>query len=250
VDESDYKHQLATFNAAAQQHEDASISEYINHRIVLIADALAVDTSIADKLKKVSILQENKRKLVTYEVAIDGQLPWTIIKKRRFNVFSGAGPALDKERLDVTMKEVYRAVHNCDEDVLVVTCKLDTHKKANVVESVKASLTSNGISKKHMLVVGTIEQDTNETLARFKKGKKAFGARVEDKIVACSIKGFQDAVNGRMKFLPADTFFNRWPIPVLPVSMMAQIVEAQAWSDACLLPDATQNGFTQSPFSD
>jgi hypothetical protein len=53
-----------------------------------------------------------------------------------------------------------------------------------------------------------------------------------------------------MKFLPADTFFNRWPIPVLPVSMMAQIVEAQAWSDACLLPNATQNGFTQSPFSD
>jgi hypothetical protein len=191
VDESDYRHQLATFNTAAQQHEDASISEYINHRIVLIADALAVDTSIADKLKKVSILQEKKRKLVTYEVAIDGQLPWNVIKKRRFNVFSGAGPALDKERLDVTMKEVYRAVHNCDEDVLVVTCKLDTHKKANVVESVKASLTSNGISKKHMLVVGTIEQDTNETLARFKKGKKAFGARVEDKIVACSIEGFQ-----------------------------------------------------------
>ena len=250
VDESDYRHQLATFNTAAQQHEDASISEYINHRIVLIADALAVDTSIADKLKKVSILQEKKRKLVTYEVAIDGQLPWNVIKKRRFNVFSGAGPALDKERLDVTMKEVYSAVHNCDDDVLVVTCKLDTHNRANVVEIVKASLTANGISKKHLLVVGTVEQDTNETLARFKKGKKAFGARVEDKIVACSIRGFQDAVNGRMKFLPADTFFNRWPIPVLPVSMMAQIVEAQAWSDACLLPDATPNGFTQSPFSD
>ena len=46
------------------------------------------------------------------------------------------------------------------------------------------------------------------------------GAHVEEKLILASAKGFSTAASG-MKYLKAtDTFFNRWPVPLVPVGAL------------------------------
>ena len=69
--------------------------------------------------------------------------------------------------------------------------------------------------------MGTIEADTAETLQRYRRyQKRPFGATIEDKILIVSQK-LNDVHIGKMKFLTSgDTFFNKWPTPLLPVTSM------------------------------
>ena len=95
-----YKAELARYNELASQHEMAAIQEHIDHRIVLVADALeASKTRIADKLTRCPLMRENKRKLYVYDTTLDGPLDWAKIKKRRLGVWGGAGPGLCAARL-------------------------------------------------------------------------------------------------------------------------------------------------------
>lgn len=99
VDE--YKAQLALFNERAAAHEADSIKEFIDTRIVLMVDALEPNkTRIADRLHRLPLLREKKRKLYVYDVNLDGPLNWTKIKKRGLSVWSGSGPGLCKQRLE------------------------------------------------------------------------------------------------------------------------------------------------------
>jgi len=120
-----------------------------------------------------------------------------------------------------------RATGDCalaDTDVLAIVCKYDTQKslKSSTLDAAKSALLKQP-GKRNLIVIGTIEPDDSETLQRFKRGKKAFGAHIEDKVIFTSIKGFQHALCGRMKFLKVDTFFNRWPVPVLAIPTMPQL---------------------------
>jgi hypothetical protein len=56
-------------------------------------------------LTNIALLREGKRKLVIYDVSLDGKLEWDIIKKRRLNVFAGTGPALSPDRLQATCRQ-------------------------------------------------------------------------------------------------------------------------------------------------
>ena len=59
-----YKEELARYNELASQREMAAIQEHIDHRIVLMVDALeATNSRIADKLIRRPLMRENKRKL-------------------------------------------------------------------------------------------------------------------------------------------------------------------------------------------
>lgn len=107
------------------------------------------------------------------------------------------------------------------EDTFVCICKIDTRKTLarNSIDVSKTELLR--IGKKMNLAVGTIEPDHTETLSRFKRGKKAFGNHVEEKLVLASEKGLANAICGPMKYLRGDTFFNKWPVPVSQISQMA-----------------------------
>lgn len=99
VDE--YKAQLALFNERAAAHEADSIKEFIDTRIVLMVDVLEPNkTRIAERLQRLPLLREKKRKLYVYDVNLDGPLNWTKIKKRGLSVWSGSGPGLCKQRLE------------------------------------------------------------------------------------------------------------------------------------------------------
>ena len=65
------------------------------------------------------------------------------------------------------------------------------------------------------IAVVSLDAVTSDMLARMRPGKRAFGQRVEDKLVLSSLRGLQTA-KSTMKYLGGDTFFNKWSVP-LPV---------------------------------
>lgn len=133
----------------------------------------------------------------------------------------------------VVLKEVYNATcdqdaNNGGEDVLAVVAKLDNNKSLRhaAIDAVRNKL--QGL-RKHQVQVGNIELDTTECLQRIRtKGRKAFGNHIEDKLVVASLRGLSTAIAGRMKYLNSDTFFNRWPVPVVPVAVLPQAPESTA----------------------
>ncbi len=228
--DNDYRVQLAVFNERALQHENKAASDFINSRIVVIADEMRPGTStLVEQLAKLPLLGERGRKrLVTYNVTIDAPVDWNMIKKRRKNMFNAAGPGLCVARLQTIAEEVFTIGHaqnpeNEDTDVLVTLLRQDLQKPINVLDLAKDTMKT--ATKRHIQAVGSIEPESSGMLQLFKRRAKAFGARVEDRLVASSRKGLEDCVSGKMKYLNADTYFNRWPIPVLPLASMAQLSE-------------------------
>ena len=138
-----------------------------------------------------------------------------------------------RARQQVMLQEVYSAT-SCQStdggyDVLVILAKWDTQKsfRNSPVDVVKGKLTQ--LARKHQVQVGHIELDANECLQRVRTaGRRPFANHIEDKLVLASIRGMTTAVVGRMRFLTADTFFNRWPVPVLPVSVLSRATEVEA----------------------
>ena len=82
-------------------------------------------------------------------------------------------------------------------------------------------------AKKHQMIIGQIEPHAQDSLQRFKRGRKAFGSRVESRFVAASVQGISQAKCGTMTYLEGDTFFNRWPVRLIPVADLSQMEEAQ-----------------------
>jgi hypothetical protein len=77
--------------------------------------------------------------------------------------------------------------------------------------------------RKEQLMVGVIESDSKETLVRFKRSKRPFGAHIEDRLLAISERGLQTAHCGPLRFLPGDSFFNKWEIPLIQSNLMPQM---------------------------
>ena len=75
-------------------------------------------------------------------------------------------------------------------------------------------------AKKHALTVATIEPNATDSLQRFKRGRRAFGSKIEDRFVACSVSAIS------MQFLEGgDTYFTKWPVRLIPVSDLKQMDE-------------------------
>jgi len=131
----------------------------------------------------------------------------------------------------VAVGTVYDTLRDVDpveggEDVLAVILKHDTQRslRNSNLDTARAEIMK---LKKHTLAVGTIEPDAVELLNRHRRGKRAFGARVEDKMLCCSVRGLLSAHCGRMKYLSADTFFNKWPVPLQLVPTLPQMTATQ-----------------------
>lgn len=97
---SDYRQQLAAFNERATAHEHRAVSEFISARIVFVVEDQNNPAALGDKLCKISLLKEKKRKVAVFDASTDGPLDWGLIKKRRLNVFAGTGSALKLDRLE------------------------------------------------------------------------------------------------------------------------------------------------------
>ena len=115
------------------------------------------------------------------------------------------------------------------QDVLAVLLKLDTNKslRGSAMDTVKTTAAT--ALRKHQIQVGSIEPHAVECLQRVRaRGRRAFGNHIEDKLVLASLRGLSTAVVGRMKHLNSDTFFNRWPVPVVSGAVLPRATEAQA----------------------
>ena len=115
------------------------------------------------------------------------------------------------------------------QDVLAVVVKLDTSKslRSSIVDSVRTKMGTH--LRKQDVHVGQIELDATECLQRVRtRGRRAFGNHIEDKMILASLRGLSTAVSGRMKYLNCDTFFNRWPVPVLSGAVLSRAAEGAA----------------------
>ena len=76
------------------------------------------------------------------------------------------------------------------------------------------------------MTVGTIEPNATDSLQRLKRGRRAFGSKIEDRFVACSVSAISSAHCGSMQFLEGgDTYFNKWPVRLIPVTDLKQMDE-------------------------
>lgn len=69
------------------------------------------------------------------------------------------------------------------------------------------------------IAVVSLDAVTSDMLARMRRGKRALGQRVEDKLVLSSLRGLQTA-KSTMRYLGGDTFFNKWSVPLVPLSTL------------------------------
>jgi len=214
--------------------EKQAVHDFINNRVHFIIDDMSPDLS--KKICKINVAQESKRKLVLFGSETDGKVDWDLIKKRRLNPFGGSGPGLSRDRLAMAVQTY--------EDVKSLASDVDVQKDAVFIAHVKQDVLRAGVkgpleicrtelakrtqltSRKERLMVGVIEPDARETLARFRRCRKAFGAHVEDRLLAISETGLQTARNGPLRFLPGDSFFNKWSVPLVQINQMAQMEEA------------------------
>ena len=106
--------------------------------------------------------------------------------------------------------------------------QVDTLKAKSSLDIIKGEVNKLTGAKKHAMTVGTIEANATDSLQRFKRGRRAFGSKIEDRFVACSVSGISNALCGPMQYLQGgDTYFNKWPVRLIPVSDLKQMEEVQ-----------------------
>ncbi|CAE7250172.1 unnamed protein product [Symbiodinium sp. CCMP2592] len=210
--QDEYRVELAKYNTDAENHKMTAAKNFVRDRITLV---ISEDMG-KEKLAKLPLIRENKIKLVVYGAELDGPQDWEVIKKRRLNAFAGTGPGISRDRVEKAVA-CFQELQFTDTEygqqmVFIATCKQDSHMRASSspLEIVKKEISV----LKAPLVVGVIEAHEASMLQRFRRGKRPFGQKIEEKLVACCRKGFSQCLQGRSKFLECDTYFNKWPITV------------------------------------
>ena len=103
---------------------------------------------------------------------------------------------------------------------------MDTLKTKSALEVIKEEIGKLTGTKKHAMTVATIEPNAADSIQRFKRGRRAFGSKIEDRFVACSVGAIASAHCGPMQFLEGgDTFFTKWPVRLIPVTDLKQMDE-------------------------
>eukprot|EP00435_Cladocopium_sp_Y103_P026491 s434_g6.t1 len=183
------------------------LTRYIDARVEWLLWSQGTD----GKLERLPLLREpSSPKILLYEAQSDGAIDYDEVKKRPLNVFTGVGIGASAERLQhvLEMWEILQQTSTPDmrdRSCLAVVCKVDNLKTTSALDVIKKKL-----PRKASSAVITLDPDQTDLLARIR-------AHVEDRLVLASNKGFTMA-QSTMKFLKqTDTFFNRWPVPLVPV---------------------------------
>ena len=74
-----------------------------------------------------------------------------------------------------------------DSNVLAIYVKIDSMRARNPVDTCRKK--TSGVLKKWNIAIGSVEPTPGDVLARVRRGKRAFGARTEDKLLLASVRG-------------------------------------------------------------
>ena len=124
----------------------------------------------------------------------------------------------------------------------VCNFEVDTLKSKSALEVIKAEIGKLTGAKKHSMTVATIEPSPSDSIQRFKRGRRAFGSKIEDRFVACSVNAIASAHCGAMQFLEGgDTYFTKWPVRLILVTDLKQMEEVayEKLYDICYVKMAT-----------
>ena len=128
------------------------------------------------RLERLPLLREaSSPKIMLYESQNDGMLDFDDVKKRRLNVFTGAGVGASSKRIQDVM-EMWDVVQSTsspemrDKSCLAVLCKVDNLKSKSALDIVRSKL-----PRKLSSAVITLDPEHSDLLARIRRGKRAFG---------------------------------------------------------------------------
>jgi len=79
-----------------------------------------------------------------------------------------------------------------ESNVLAIYVKIDSMRARNPVDTCRKR--TSGVLKKWNIAIGSVEPAPGDVLARVRRGKRAFGARTEDKLLLASVRGVLVAV--------------------------------------------------------
>ena len=108
----------------------------------------------------------------------------------------------------------------------MMSTEVDTLKSKSALEVIKTEVTKLTGAKKQAMTVATIEANTTDCIQRFKRGRRAFGNKTEDRSIACSVKALASADCRSMQhFEGGDAYFTKWPVRLIPVTDLKQMEE-------------------------
>eukprot|EP00435_Cladocopium_sp_Y103_P048692 s410_g14.t1 len=195
TDKADYEVELDKWLKACKENETSQIREFVMSRVAFVIDDLSDE--LPGKVLKQGLAREAKRKMCIYASEFFGM----------------------KELHELRSKEADNELQ--DKSLLIMTCKAKSS-----LEIIKGEVSKLTGAKKHTMSVATIDPNATDSLQRFKRGRRAFGSKVEDRFVACSVGAIASAHCGAMQFLEGgDTYFNKWPVRLIPVTDLRQMDE-------------------------
>ncbi|CAL1139915.1 unnamed protein product [Cladocopium goreaui] len=176
-----YLEELSRFNIQATQHEARVIQEYMDARV----EWLIWQNGTDGRLERLPLLREaSAPKVLLYEAQNDGMIDFEEDRE----------PDGDVGTIQQTSTPEMK-----DKSCLCIMCKVDNLKTKSALDIIRTK-----IPKKAASAIITLDPEQTDLLSRIR-------------LALASHKGFATAAS-TMKHLKAiDTFFNRWPVPLIPI---------------------------------
>lgn len=256
--EEEYATKLSQHVSECRRQEAEAIKAYVDQRIVLKICRYE-SNAVENKLKQITFMSEPGRKLFMYDSFCRDPLNWTTLKKKKRSYLTGAKvqmtinqPSQDDGDTLAVMKNAYsifatgRSADNLLEDVLAVIVPgagQDTPENGMLTAAWK-SLKMTG--PKHVgPKIGRITMSQQELMQQlYTRGS---WNRSPDHNLVFTFQAAPPSSGGgrkRMRYLSdaggmGDTYFNVWPVPVLPLANMVKCTVKE--HDDIFLEDTAQD---------
>ena len=236
----EYTARLSQHLADCKRSELDAINDYVGQRVVIKVSEHDTD-QIVSKLKSVRLLKESGRKVFILDTLTRDPLNWCNVKRAKRSFLTGAKvqmmfsqPGCDGGDTLAVVKNLYnqfctqRGTDQLSEDIIVVLVPGNTTDSPEnpTLATCWKSLKAVG----HKFIgpkIGNVRMQPGELLQqiytrgcwnRFPENHMVFTFQANPQAP-------QSAVRKKMKYLhdggaPADTYFNVWPVPVLPLARM------------------------------
>ena len=231
---------------------------YIDHRVALIISKLE-SVKLNKKFEKLMFMKEGGRKIFLYDSFCQDPLNWNSMKKHKRSFLMGAKVVMKCTEAGVeaqdtlqVVKDTYlqwrteRQPDHLSEDILCVLVPgtMSDNPTNETLNSAWRSLKALG--NKHVgPKVGVIRMNSSDLMQQVYT--RGCWNRTPDHHIVFTYQSLPKQSGGgrkRMKYLMegashADTYFNAWPVPIVPIAQMMKVT--QAIHDEIFMDDQAQD---------
>ena len=239
----EYNARLSQYIAECRRVESEAIQTYVAQRVV-IKVARYESAAIESKLKQVRFMSEPGRKLFIYDSLCRDPLNWQSLKRMKRSYLVGAKVQMlltqagsDGGDTLAVVKNMYNAfatqrnTDNLSEDIVAATVPGTASDSPEHPSLVAAWKSLKALGNKHVgPKIGSVKMQTGELLQQIYT--RGCWNRSPEHHIVFTYQATPQAPNStqrkKMKYLSdagaqADTYFNVWPVPLLPLASMPKM---------------------------